>query len=46
MTPAGLITAKAKFGEKVNQPAVLLINSTNYVKIATEILSLWAVGVW
>ena len=40
MTPAGLITAKAKFGEKVNQPAVLLINSTNYVKIATEILSI------
>jgi hypothetical protein len=40
MTPAGLITAKAKFGEKVNQPAVLIINSTNYVKIATELLSL------
>ena len=40
MSVAGLLTAKAKFGEKVNQPAVLLINSTNYVKIATEILSL------
>ena len=40
MTPAGLITAKAKFGEKVNQPAVLIVNSANYVKIATEILAL------
>ena len=40
MTPAGLVTAKAKFGEKVNQPAVLIINSTNYVKIATDILAM------
>ena len=40
MTPTALITAKAKFGEKVNQPAVLIVNSNNYVKIATEILSL------
>ena len=40
MTVANLITAKAKFGEKVNQPAVLIINSSNYVKIATEVLSL------
>ena len=40
MTPAALITAKAKFGEKVNQPAVLIVNSANYVKIATEIISL------
>lgn len=40
MTPASLITAKAKFGEKVNQPAVLIVNSANYVKIATEIISL------
>ena len=40
MTVAGLITAKAKFGEKVNQPAVVIINSTNYAKIATEVLSL------
>ena len=40
MTVAGLITAKAKFGEKVNQPAVVVLNSTNYAKIATEILSL------
>lgn len=40
MTVAGLITAKAKFGEKVNQPAVVILNSTNYAKIATEVLSL------
>ena len=40
MTVSGLITAKAKFGEKVNQPAVLIVNSTNYVKIASEIVSL------
>ena len=40
MTTAALITAKAKFGEKVNQPAVLIVNSNNYVKIATEILAL------
>ena len=40
MSVAGLITAKAKFGEKVNQPSVLIVNSTNYVKIATEIVSL------
>lgn len=40
MTVASLLAAKAKFGEKVNQPAVLLVNSTNYVKIATEILNL------
>jgi N4-gp56 family major capsid protein len=40
MTVGGLITAKAKFGEKVNQPAVVIVNSTNYAKIATEVLSL------
>ncbi len=40
MSVSGLITAKAKFGEKVNQPAVLVVNSTNYVKIASEIVSL------
>ena len=40
MSVAGLIIAKAKFGEKVNQPSVLIVNSTNYVKIATEIVSL------
>ena len=40
LSVAGLLTARAKFGEKVNQPAVLIINSTNYAKIATEVLSL------
>lgn len=40
MSVAGLLAAKAKFGEKVNQPSVLVINSANYVKIATEIVSL------
>lgn len=37
---AGLLTAKAKFGEKVNQPAVVVMNSNNYVKIASEIVNL------
>ena len=37
---AGLLTAKAKFGEKVNQPAVVAMNSKNYVKIASEIVNL------
>jgi hypothetical protein len=40
MTVTGLITAKAKFGEKVNQPSVLVVNSANYVKIAADIVSL------
>ena len=40
MTVAGMIAARAKFGEKVNQPAVLVINSGNYVKIAQDILSI------
>ena len=40
MSVSGLITAKAKFGEKVNQAAVLVVNSNNYVKIANEIVSL------
>lgn len=40
MSVTGILTAKAKFGEKVNQTAVLIVNSTNYVKIATEIVSL------
>ena len=40
MTVSGLITAKAKFGEKVNQPAVVVMNSANYVKIVNEIVSL------
>ena len=38
MTVEGLLTAKAKFGENVNQTAVLIVNSANYVKIATDIL--------
>ncbi len=33
-----LLTSRAKFGENVNQAATLIINSTNYAKIATEIL--------
>lgn len=37
---AGLLTAKAKFGEKVNQPAVVVMNTNNYVKIASEIVNL------
>lgn len=37
---AGLLTARAKFGEKVNQPAVVVMNSANYVKIASEIVNL------
>lgn len=40
MSVTGLLTAKAKFGEKVNQASVLIINSANYVKIATDIVSL------
>lgn len=38
MTVEGVLTAKAKFGENVNQTAVLIVNSANYVKIATDIL--------
>lgn len=37
---AGLLTARAKFGEKVNQPAVVMMNSANYVKIASEVVNL------
>ena len=40
MTVEGLITARAKFGEKVNQKAVVIVHSTNYAKIATDILPL------
>lgn len=40
LTIPNLLTARAKFGENVNQAAVLIINSTNYATIATEILSL------
>lgn len=38
MTVEGILTAKAKFGENINQTAVLVVNSANYVKIATDIL--------
>jgi RecA/RadA recombinase len=36
----GLLTAKVKFGEKINQPSVVIMNSTNYAKIVTEVVSL------
>lgn len=40
LTVAGLLTARAKFGENVNQSAVLIMNSANYAKIATEVVGL------
>lgn len=40
MTVAGLLGAKSKFGENVDQPAVLVISPNNYVKIAENILAL------
>jgi N4-gp56 family major capsid protein len=40
MTVAGLLTAKAKFGEMVDQPAVLVISPNNYAKIASEIVGI------
>ena len=40
MTVAGLLAAKAKFGEQVDQPAVLVVSPNNYVKIASEIVNL------
>ena len=40
MTVAGMLTARAKFGENVDQPAVVVISPNNYAKIATEILNL------
>ena len=40
MTVAGLLGAKAKFGEDVDQPAVLVVSANNYVKIAGDVLSL------
>lgn len=40
MTVAGLLTAKAKFGEDVDQPAVAVMSPNNYVKIASEIVGL------
>ena len=39
MTTSGMIGAKVKFGEKVNQPAVLIVNSTNYAKIAEAVVA-------
>ena len=40
MSVVGLLTAKAKFGEDVDQPAVAVMSANNYVKIASEIVSL------
>jgi hypothetical protein len=40
MTVAGLLTAKAKFGENVNQPAVVVLSPNNYAKIASEVIDL------
>lgn len=40
LTVNSLLAARAKFGELVNQPAVLIINSANYAKIAAEVVSL------
>lgn len=40
MTVAGLLTARAKFGENVDQPAVVVISPNNYAKIATEVVNL------
>ena len=40
MTVASLLAAKAKFGEDVDQPAVLVVSPNNYVKIAADIVSL------
>lgn len=37
-TVVGLLGAKAKFGEKVNQPAAVILHSSAYVKIAGDIL--------
>ena len=40
MSVATLITARVKFGENVNQPAVAIMNSVNYGKIVNEVLNL------
>jgi hypothetical protein len=40
MTVAGMLTAKAKFGEKVNQAAVVVMSANNYAKIAADVLNL------
>lgn len=40
MSVATLLSARVKFGENVNQPAVAVMNSTNYGKIISEVLNL------
>lgn len=40
LTVAGFLKARAKFGEKVDQPAVAVISPNNYATIATEVLSM------
>jgi HK97 family phage major capsid protein len=40
MSVATLLSARVKFGEQVNQPAVAVMNSTNYGKIIGEVLNL------
>jgi N4-gp56 family major capsid protein len=40
MSVATLLSARVKFGENVNQPAVVIMNSTNYGKIVSEVLNL------
>lgn len=39
MTVATLTTARVKFGENVNQPAVVIMNSVNYGKIVNEVVN-------
>ena len=40
MSVSTLLGARAKFGEKVNQPAVVVVNSKNYITVAEKVLSL------
>lgn len=40
MSVGSLLAAKAAFGEKTNQPALLVVNAKNYAKIATSVLNL------
>lgn len=40
MSVATLLSARVKFGEQVNQPAVAVMNSVNYGKIIGEVLNL------
>ena len=39
MSVATLTTARIKFGENVNQPAVAIMNSANYGKIVSEVIN-------